>query len=1426
MSSPLPTRQRPSIFISYARADGSALAERLRVDLQKAGYEVYLDTAIKAGSNWSVDVDLALLKSDVMLALLSNGSYLSDFCRGEQYVFVKNKKPLFPILVHKDPNVPSYIQIRKYLDFSNVAQYPACFSQLLKVLQEDNDEAQMFRASSTSVRPVNTAPPLPGRFVPRDEEFESLRRAVLDEATTRNVALTGLQGMGGIGKSVLAAALCADPLVQSAFPEGIAWVNIGRTPGNLLEPLRAIAAALGDSSETYTSLSVAITRLRAFLADRAVLIVLDDVWETEHLEPFLVGAPRVRILFTTRNAGISLALGSTEVRLGTMQTAEAVKLLQEWSGRDEPALEAIVQRLGNHPLAIKIAGARMREGMTGEEWLATFKSIGQIKQIGRSLRPEDNLQVSLELSFKDLSPEQRGLYDGLGIFPEDVWIPAQTIVKLWQGLVPSLKEAAAREFLNELWHLALLERRQEDQSFRLHDLLRDLAREILGDRLPATHDALLRAYNPSSRPWHTIADPYLYTHLVSHLLAAGRSRELEALFADDGWMLGRYKAAGYIWSGVIEDLKVVWQEGAQREVLREIESGAPPKALARCFRYALIRATINSLAIHYPAELVARAVELGEWTPQRAIGLASQSPDPAHRAGMFAAIATTGKLEPLELVKVVRLGLNAAFSNDYKRLTGNTGVVVRLLDALDKPHREVFSVKWPVLLSPSLRESDSRAQIVSWMIDNLPSDQRERFVETELLQELSLWKKDRKAHLMPLSSHAISPEVLVALAPVMTEVQIKLVLEEMLFFSFSGIVVLGRARKVQEALGQLTSRLSKAQLERTLKVVESQTADPAAQAQLFAAIASKLDEPWRTKLLVRALGMVENVPDDFFSSKTGVLRSIAPFLTEELLPSALEMALAMETDSEKSYALIALKDRLSGELLKIATQAARELENPISRCGALTALASRWGPPHQERLAEEALGIARGLDDERRLNALIRLAPLVAAESVSQIPSMASAFRKKGMASYLLESWASRMESPELRAALDEVGTIGGERQYVGALVALSRFLGGAHLDHAREVALRIRYDGQRTEALADVLPHLRGDEALRVAEVAVESALAAIPEANHHYSTDAESIHPEPLKALERMSPCLKEAHLSRVVDWITQLTSWPEQANVLSAIAPCLSGNMLQRSLSLINKFEMPWAVDNVLARVAPRLGGSLRKEVIAHVLEMARLYGGGGPGSISFKGKALAVYAPDIEEKQLKQALRDMSHVLSDGYPETLATLATRVPQSFRERLVAHALNRSLAWQQKYSANVEALKILVPALTERQRAECFGQIMRKPVENSQCETIVVMAPYLGPALRQRALEIAQNFKNGLRRAKALVALLPFSSDAKALRRLVLQSIVDYLWATSDAKRDALLLVCTEESLFNAKFLPQEVLAEMAAHIIDLHSKWRWPH
>src|SRR2546423_13956876 len=102
------------IFISYARKDGAELAQRLYADLKKRAYDAWLDTQqIGGGASWSRETESALDDSDVVLALLTHDSYISEICRAEQLRSLRKSKCVIPILGPRGADfIPLHLETR------------------------------------------------------------------------------------------------------------------------------------------------------------------------------------------------------------------------------------------------------------------------------------------------------------------------------------------------------------------------------------------------------------------------------------------------------------------------------------------------------------------------------------------------------------------------------------------------------------------------------------------------------------------------------------------------------------------------------------------------------------------------------------------------------------------------------------------------------------------------------------------------------------------------------------------------------------------------------------------------------------------------------------------------------------------------------------------------------------------------------------------------------------------------------------------------------------------------------------------------------------------------------------------------------------------------------------------------------------------
>jgi hypothetical protein len=155
-----------------------------------------------------------------------------------------------------------------------------------------------------SMGKLHGVPDLPPHYLPRQADLAGLKQKMLSGAAS--IAITGqgqavgVQGMGGIGKTVLAATLAHDPKVRQAFLDSIYWLTIGQKP-NVLDLQNQLLRQLTGSKETLTTEQEAKDALREALEGRRTLLVLDDVWNVDHADAFSVTAPPARLLITTRN---------------------------------------------------------------------------------------------------------------------------------------------------------------------------------------------------------------------------------------------------------------------------------------------------------------------------------------------------------------------------------------------------------------------------------------------------------------------------------------------------------------------------------------------------------------------------------------------------------------------------------------------------------------------------------------------------------------------------------------------------------------------------------------------------------------------------------------------------------------------------------------------------------------------------------------------------------------------------------------------------------------------------------------------------------------------------------------------------------------------------------------------------------------------
>lgn len=327
---------------------------------------------------------------------------------------------------------------------------------------------------TVATRPVpRQLPAVAGHFAGRAAELNALDSALARHGTEGGmVAISAIGGMAGIGKTTLA--LYWAHRVCALFPDGQLYVNLrGFDPAAPMTPadaMRGLLEALRDPGKPLPpDLDAQAALYRSLLADRRVLVVLDNARDEEQVRPLLPGSASNLTLITSRRplTGLVTTNGATPVRLNLLGHEEARELLSARLGvetvAEEPdAIGQIIAACAGLPIALAIVAARAAVSPEHElTALAAQLSEPHLDALS-STDPHADLRSVFSWSYRQLSPDAARLFRRLPSFPGPDVTP---------DAVASITPAAqAGKLLGELTGACLLEEFVPGR-FRLHDLL-------------------------------------------------------------------------------------------------------------------------------------------------------------------------------------------------------------------------------------------------------------------------------------------------------------------------------------------------------------------------------------------------------------------------------------------------------------------------------------------------------------------------------------------------------------------------------------------------------------------------------------------------------------------------------------------------------------------------------------------------------------------------------------------------------------------------------------------------------------------------------------------------------------------------------------------------------------------------------------------
>ncbi|KAK8469871.1 hypothetical protein PHAVU_004G008680 [Phaseolus vulgaris] len=307
-------------------------------------------------------------------------------------------------------------------------------------------------------------------------------------------SILSIVGMGGLGKTTLAQHVFSDPKIEDAKFDIKAWVCVS-DHFHVLTVTRTILEAITNQKDDSGNLEMVHKKLKEKLLGKRFLLVLDDVWNERPAEweavrtPLSYGAPRSRILVTTRNEKVASSMRSEVHLLKQLGEDECWKVFENHALKDgdlelnDELMKVgrrIVEKCKGLPLALKTIGCVLSTKSSISDWKNILES-----EIWELPKEHSEIIPALFLSYRHLPSHLKRCFAYCALFPKDYEFGKEELIFLWmaQNFLLSPQHIRDPEEIGEEYFNDLLSRCFFNQSsvvgrFVMHDLLNDLAKYV------------------------------------------------------------------------------------------------------------------------------------------------------------------------------------------------------------------------------------------------------------------------------------------------------------------------------------------------------------------------------------------------------------------------------------------------------------------------------------------------------------------------------------------------------------------------------------------------------------------------------------------------------------------------------------------------------------------------------------------------------------------------------------------------------------------------------------------------------------------------------------------------------------------------------------------------------------------------------------
>ncbi|GAA3410172.1 AfsR/SARP family transcriptional regulator [Streptosporangium vulgare] len=293
-----------------------------------------------------------------------------------------------------------------------------------------------------------------------------------------------ISGPAGTGKTALA--VHAAHLLRERFPDGQLFVRL-RTAGgrerSVPDVLAEILRLCGFDGDPPRRAGERVAACRAWLAERSILLILDEASSTAQIRPLLPGTGDNGVLITGRRR-LSALESAHHVALKGFTSGEGVELLRRTAGAervdaDPAAALRVVGICGNLPLAVRIAGARLAASphvllplfaghLADEHSLLDALSVDDLSMRACAATYERDLGPDLWTSLRRLGALPTGEFtvdDLAALLGSDARLAAGVADKLVEAHVVTAESRPAPVYLIADWlRLYARERLEQEES--------------------------------------------------------------------------------------------------------------------------------------------------------------------------------------------------------------------------------------------------------------------------------------------------------------------------------------------------------------------------------------------------------------------------------------------------------------------------------------------------------------------------------------------------------------------------------------------------------------------------------------------------------------------------------------------------------------------------------------------------------------------------------------------------------------------------------------------------------------------------------------------------------------------------------------------------------------------------------------------------